>query len=659
MNIYKKWVLFVAFAALFSFPLFPNLSFAHEGAEMAPVADDPSIQSDMSLLSSLLNGKSLESTTDTVSIFKRRKEILLDLAEKSPVGFLTVAMPDAERTKLISTVREQVEKKETITGDLQVLHVDDFSKPENSHFEYFISSGDTRYELHTPANITTPANSKVSVSGFVLDNVMVANNTAIRTLSSASKLDSVGAQKTAVLLVDYADSGPQPFTPSFLKSYIFSGVFEKFYVEQSYSQVSFTGDVFGWFTLPRNAGGVCGDVSFDDVAKMLTAKKINLSKYTRLLIIPTGPNLVGGCSYVGRSNITIGSTNYKISVSWVGGGAFSEPSLWGAQPFTWTNLDYVLAHELGHALGLQHANGWDCDTVSINGNCDHLEYGNLFDTMGSGGYSLHFNAMYKELLGWLPSSRVAVLKPGATATLSPLENPKGIVLLKVPTQPKSGNFPYYLEFRQPLGFDRNLNNPDLSSNQQGIFINKKINIDPTYFFSRVLDARPTDGYWWEDIKQATLNNSTFFDPGRGLTIQSFPASKTGSSGATVTARVTYQTPECTHFAPRISYAYSPSQWSPVAAGSSTYISINFVDEDYFACGQTTFNSQVTAPTGFNLDYGSEADATINPEDSGYFFQSVSIPENTPDGEYEIQYTLTNAGTGLDTSINIPIQVGSN
>jgi hypothetical protein len=61
----------------------------------------------------------------------------------------------------------------------------------------------------------------------------------------------------------------------------------------------------------------------------------------------------------------------------------------------------VTAHELGHNYGLGHANWWNTITNgSVIGPGENVEYGNIFDTMGSGGS--HFNALFKSLLGWLP-----------------------------------------------------------------------------------------------------------------------------------------------------------------------------------------------------------------------------------------------------------------
>lgn len=94
----------------------------------------------------------------------------------------------------------------------------------------------------------------------------------------------------------------------------------------------------------------------------------------------------------------------------------------------------VVCHELGHNLGLAHANFWntvrpdppedprnlpfDPDSLvgldSVIGPGDDVEYGDPFDVMGSGGEaSAHFGGLHKYLLGWLPAAGLeTVSDPG-------------------------------------------------------------------------------------------------------------------------------------------------------------------------------------------------------------------------------------------------------
>src|SRR5206468_723139 len=111
----------------------------------------------------------------------------------------------------------------------------------------------------------------------------------------------------------------------------------------------------------------------------------------------------------------------------------------------------VYTHELGHNFTLDHAGSVNCGTQVIGAGCSVAEYGDLFDAMGN-KTAMHYNAMQKAVLGWLPPSSV-VSHTGGTATysLSPIET-GGAATYAVKIAAAS-NRTYWIEYRQPLGFD--------------------------------------------------------------------------------------------------------------------------------------------------------------------------------------------------------------
>jgi hypothetical protein len=120
----------------------------------------------------------------------------------------------------------------------------------------------------------------------------------------------------------------------------------------------------------------------------------------------------------------------------------------------------VVAHELGHAYGLLHANLWRTNDGSIIGSGANVEYGDDFDMMGRGNtQETHFNANYKRNLDWLTESNVqTVRQPGiyrvfAQDTTAPA--PQGIRALKIKRNEASD---YWVEFRQLLTVYPNLMN---------------------------------------------------------------------------------------------------------------------------------------------------------------------------------------------------------
>ncbi len=108
-------------------------------------------------------------------------------------------------------------------------------------------------------------------------------------------------------------------------------------------------------------------------------------------------------------------SNYDLDVvcmgnvpgfGWAGLGFVSGRGAWIRN----TTSTGVTAHEIGHNLGLNHANFWDTGGSSTTGPGDSIEYGDKFDTMGAanaGNY--HFNARYKRYLGWLQPGEFTVV----------------------------------------------------------------------------------------------------------------------------------------------------------------------------------------------------------------------------------------------------------
>ena len=126
----------------------------------------------------------------------------------------------------------------------------------------------------------------------------------------------------------------------------------------------------------------------------------------------------------------------------------------------------VTNHELGHTFGLYHARAALCtnaagEPVSLSNTCTYIEYGDIFDTMGSTyQYGPHgragglFNALETSRLGWiLDPPRIKSVSSTETVTLVPYED-QGLGLHAVALAGDEGPGTFYLEYRRPIDWDK-------------------------------------------------------------------------------------------------------------------------------------------------------------------------------------------------------------
>jgi hypothetical protein len=221
----------------------------------------------------------------------------------------------------------------------------------------------------------------------------------VETVATVPLPATMGEQRTAVLLVNFQNRVVEGWSLAEAAS-VFFGALSEFLLEASYGASWLGGDVYGYYTLPIDE--TCLGLPVAEAAQAAAAADgVDLLAYDR--IVYAFPRITSvACGFSGKATI---------------GGEPSEAWINGTRPVG------LLAHEIGHNLGLYHSHGLDCGASSLGADCVFGEYGDLADAMG--GNQGHFNAFQKERLGWLLPEDIVVASTGGVHQLEAFEAPLG------------------------------------------------------------------------------------------------------------------------------------------------------------------------------------------------------------------------------------------
>lgn len=549
----------------------------------------------------------------------QRRQQLSDLLEQDPAAVLRLALPGHYLGAMPEELGNLLEQRQQLEGELEVVYED--LDDGGARLRHYLRTADGRLALafaQPPRHLVS--GDRVRASGLLLDNSLVlASQDNLLTLATdggadggdngglpAPLSDTLGARRTAVVLVNFRSQPEQPWTVEQARDAMFVQA-SAFFQENSFGQTWLEGDVFGWFTLDVDPTG-CPTTDIRRAAESAAvANGVDPSSYDHMVY--AFPHI--SCSYGGQATV-------------------------GGSP-SWALLDGTLddqgtvTHELGHNLGLRHSHSMDCHADVVGSDCLVYEYGDLLDRMGADNTG-HYNAFQKARLGWLGagvSPPLLTVQSSGTYHIEPYASQTpGAKALRVSrdTDPVSGAARWlYIEQRAALGYDAFLetsrNGPTALN---GLIFHLGTDGEPNS--SYLLDMNPdSQKYDWDDMALAL--GVPFTDPASGTTVT---LEQLDDSGATISVDTGSAT--CAHRAPALAVSPSTSAW--VGAGTPVAYTLSVTNTDSGACAASSFDLSALLPVGWDGVFDASS-LQLSPGGTGVATVTVTSPGTAPAGSFDI------------------------
>lgn len=293
---------------------------------------------------------------------------------------------------------------------------------------------------------TVPAASDSPLSEATQESVVTSGATAaVQTVKVLNRADapatSTGSHEVVVALVVPRGLKAAPATAAQVTDQVAKA--SEFWNEQSRGAVTLQ---VGRISKPYASAFSCQDSPFQMWTEAARATGFTEAPNRHLVMVLPRAAENAGCSY---GLASMGQTPSS------GGIAYVADTAWP-----------VLAHELGHNLGLAHAKSLECQDVTDvplrrrPGSCGIEEYGDPFDVMAASASDSagSLSTVQASRLGFVDQSSVVDVTSGThRVVLNPVSSLRGVRAVRV-RDPRSGAT-YFVEFRTRTGRDARLYEP--------------------------------------------------------------------------------------------------------------------------------------------------------------------------------------------------------